>query len=112
VPGTNPAPKFFTALLDTGASNTCVSPKVVADIGLLTTGIQQMASATHVTLVNTYLMDVGIVFGGNILWKFTNIPVLEFQPTAGSPYEMLIGRDVICQGALTISFDGHYTFSI
>jgi hypothetical protein len=74
--------------------------------------MQQMASATHVVPVNTYLIDVGIVFGGAIWWEFTNLQVLEFQPSAGSPYEMLIGRDMICQGALAISFDGHYTFSI
>jgi len=71
-----------------------------------------MASATHVMPVNTYLIDVGILFGGAIWWEFTNLQVLEFQPTAGRPYEMLIGRDMICQGALAISFDGHYTFSI
>lgn len=74
------------------------------------TGMQQMASATHVIPV-TYLMDVGVVFGGSVLWQ-SNLQFLEFQPTAGSPYEILMGRDLICQGALTISFDGHYTFSI
>ena len=112
VPGTKATPHFFNALLDTGASNTCISPRVASDIGLFPTGMQQMASATHVIAVHTYLMDAGIVFGGNIWWQFTNLQVLEFQPAVGSPYEILIGRDVICQGALTISFDGHYTFSI
>jgi len=112
-PETSLEPKYFPALLDTGASHTCISPKVARDVGLLPTGMLQMASATHADVtVNTYLIDVGIVIGGAIWWEFTNLLVLEFQPSAGSPYEMLIGRDVICQGALTISFDGHYTFSI
>lgn len=112
-PETNPAPKYFPALLDTGASHTCISPKVAGDVGLLPTGMLQMASATHVNVtVNTYLIDVGSVIGGAIWWDFTNLLDLEFQPSAGSAYEMLIGRDVICQGALAVSFDGHYTFSI
>jgi hypothetical protein len=112
-PETNPAPKYFPALLDTGASHTCISPKVARDVGLLPAGMLQMASATHVNVtVNTYLIDVGIVIGGAVWWEFTNLLVLEFQPSAASPYEMLIGRDVICQGALAVSSDGHYTFSI
>lgn len=112
-PETSLAPKYFPALLDTGASHTCISHKVARDVGLLPTGMLQMASATHVDVtVNTYLIDVGILIGGAIWREFTNLLVLEFQPSTGSPYEMLISRDVICQGALAVSFDGHYTFSI
>ena len=112
-PETNLTPKYFAALLDTGASHTCISSRVARDVGIAPTSMQQMASATHESVpVNTYLIDLGVVFGGAIWWEFTNLQVLEFQPGGSSPYEMLIGRDVICQGALTISFDGHYTFSI
>jgi len=40
--------------------------------------------------------------------------VLEFAAPAGQStgYQMLLGRDVICQGALTMSFDGHFTFAL
>jgi len=112
VPGTNPTPQFFAALLDTGASSTCVSPKVAQTLGIQPIGLLPMSSASHVNVpTNTYLLDVGLVFGGAIFWQ-PDTQVLEFQPTAGSPYEMLLGRDIICQGALAISFDGHWTFSI
>jgi len=37
---------------------------------------------------------------------------LEFTPPAAGPYQLLLGRDVICQGILTISLDGHFSFSI
>jgi hypothetical protein len=110
--GTKLTPCVFDALLDTGASNTCISPKVASDVGLVTTGMLPMASATQIIPVYTYLMDAGIVSGTDTWWQFTNLDVLEFQPAAGAPYEILIGRDVICKGVLTMSFDGHYTFSI
>ena len=41
------------------------------------------------------------------------VNVMEFQTGQNpSPYEVLLGRDLICQGQLTMSFDGHFTFSI
>jgi len=30
----------------------------------------------------------------------------------GSPFQILVGRDIIGRGVLTLSFDGHFTFSL
>lgn len=99
--------------MDTGASLTCISPKVAQALGVKPIGMIPVSSASHPNLpTNTYLIDIGVLFGSwGILWQ-SNVQVLEFQPVAGSAYEMLLGRDIICQGALTVSFDGHWTFSI
>jgi hypothetical protein len=111
-PATNPQSKQFPALLDTGASLTCISPKVAKALGVKPLGMMPVSSASHPNLpTNTYLIHIGIVFAGLIVWR-SNIQVLEFQLAAGSPYDMLLGRDLICQGALTVSFDGHWTFAI
>lgn len=111
-PATNPQFKQFAALLDTGASLTCISPKVARALGVRPIGMVPVSSASHPNLpTNTYLIHIGIVFPDLIVWR-SNIQVLEFQLATGSPYEMLLGRDLICQGALTVSFDGHWTFAI
>jgi hypothetical protein len=73
--------------------------------------MRPMVSATESVPVNVYLVDLLLPFGaaGFIL---PGAQVLEFTPAGGSPFQMLVGRDVICQGALTISFDGHFTFCL
>ena len=40
-----------------------------------------------------------------------NLDVCEFDP-GQAPFQVLIGRDIICQGVLTMDFAGRFTFSI
>ena len=35
----------------------------------------------------------------------------SFFDGSGSGFDVLIGRDILCQGVFTMSFDGHVTFS-
>jgi len=101
----------FPALLDTGASTTCISLHVSQTVGLQPMGMRPMISATQTVPVPVYLVDLVLPFGaaGFIL---SGAQVMEFSPTGGSPFQMLIGRDIICRGILTLSFDGHFTFAI
>ena len=48
----------FPALLDTGASMTCVSPNVAQTVGLQPIGMRQIVSATHTVPVPVYLVDL------------------------------------------------------
>jgi hypothetical protein len=70
-----------------------------------------MTSATHSVPVNVYLVDLLLPFGetGFII---EDAQVMEIATAGGGPFEVLIGRDVICRGMLAISFDGHFTFCI
>jgi Aspartyl protease len=101
----------FPALLDTGASMTCISPHVAQTVGLRLMGLRSMVSATQTLSVPVYLVDLVLPFGaaGFIL---SGAQVVEFSPTAGSAFQMLVGRDIICRGILTLSFDGHFAFAI
>jgi hypothetical protein len=48
--------------------------------------------------------------------------LMEFTPAGApqagessnpsSPFEILLGRDLLCRGAFTLSFDGHFTLSL
>ena len=103
--------KAFPALLDTGATNTCISTVVADAIGINPIGMQPMTSATHIVPVNVFLVDLLLPFG-SAGFIISNAQVMEFKPTMGSPFVMLLGRDIICRGALTMSFDGHFTLSL
>lgn len=70
-----------------------------------------MTSATQSIPVNVYLVDLVLPFGGAAL-ILNSVQVMEFTPLSGSPYQMLLGRDILCRGVFTLSFDGHFSFSV
>jgi hypothetical protein len=101
----------FPALMDTGASNTCISPAVIQTLKLAPIGKLPMISATHTIPANQYLVDIALLFGPGALFV-PNIQVGEFTAVPQSPFQILVGRDIICRGSLALSFDGHFTFSL
>jgi predicted aspartyl protease len=107
----------FNALIDTGASHTCISEEVVRAVGLQPIGKRSVISATHSVAVNVYLANLIIPFGKTVFFK-RGIELVEFVAPSPPPhsnmsiYQLLLGRDIICQGALTLSFDGHFTLSL
>jgi hypothetical protein len=101
----------YPALVDTGASKTCISLTVVQAVGLKPIGLAPMISANQTSPSNQYLADLALVFGAGALFV-QNIQVSEFTAAPNSPFQILVGRDIICRGALTLSFDGHFTFSL
>jgi len=106
-----PPPLFFSALIDTGAKTTCISGMLAKSLGLLPAGMRPMGSATQQAIpTNTYTADLGILFSG-IFW-FPEIRLWEFTPPPDSPYQLLLGGDILYKGILTISLDGHFSFSI
>jgi len=66
----------FSALIDTGASMTCISPQVVQAVGLQSMGMRQMVSATQTIPVNLYLVDLLLPFGSAGLFQ-QGIQVME-----------------------------------
>ncbi len=61
--------------------------------------------------MNQYVVDLLLRFGESAI-PFTNHTVTEFQVPDTSVIAMLIGRDIICKGVLTMDFAGRFTFSI
>jgi predicted aspartyl protease len=109
---------FYTALIDTGASCTCITPKVVSDVGLTPIGKQSVGGVHGRKAVNQYLFQVAFLFPqsqaatGAVTANAVAIPVtgVEFDSPGG--FDVLLGRDVICRGILHISWDGHGTFAL
>jgi hypothetical protein len=70
-----------------------------------------MVSATQDVPVNVYLVDLMLPFGATE-FIMHGTQVIEFSAESGSRIQMLLGMDIIRQGVLTMSFDGHFTFCI
>ncbi|MBI4082743.1 MAG: aspartyl protease family protein [Candidatus Lambdaproteobacteria bacterium] len=109
---------FYNALLDTGATSTCISPRVVQEVGPKPTGKAQMIGATGVEAKNTYHFGVGFLLNpvqqpsglmaGNL--SVMELDGMEFS-YEGTGFDVLLGRDVLCKGAFSLSFDGHFILS-
>jgi hypothetical protein len=102
---------IFPALIDTGATLTCVSPQVVQAVGLHPSGKRDMVSATQSAPMNVYLVDLVLPFGTAGL-HMPDVQVMEFAGSPNNPFQMLLGRDILGRGTFTLSFDGHFTFSL
>jgi hypothetical protein len=106
---------MFAALLDTGASVTCISKNVVQTVGLHPSGKTSMSGSTGQDTVDQYTFVVGFIFGARqtpagLVSGQLNAHLVqgcEFQ-SHGFGFDILIGRDILCKGSLSLSFDGHY----
>ena len=71
-----------------------------------------MVGATGKKPVNSYLVDFELAFG-NMSAHMGDLVVFEFGGLQNrSPFDVLIGRDVLFKGVLTTAFSNHFTFSI
>ena len=107
------------ALVDTGACRTCISSSIAEKLQLKPSGKIQMQTATDFEEVNVYDVHPAIALPAaqsvegeleSTLQVFSSIQSPESVPR-DPKFEALIGRDILQQGILTMSFDGHYTFS-
>ena len=108
------------ALVDTGATNTCISPSVVSHLDLEPISKIDLTTAAGVAEVNVYdvhvLIPVALTdpekpdagFSAHI---FANLRAPEVE-LGGSRYEVLIGLDILRRGLLNISHDGHFSFAV
>ena len=95
-----PIPEEIPALVDTGASITAISIETGQRLGLPVTGSVQIGGATGVAQQPVY---------GAFL-RITD-PFVEYDPIrlaganlTGVPFQMLIGRDVLCK--MLLAYDG------
>ncbi|MEM7042181.1 MAG: retropepsin-like aspartic protease [Pseudomonadota bacterium] len=102
-------------MIDTGADITAISPKVAKQLGLKPTGKVPVRVPTGTGATNVYINDVVIPFGssnlGGVAHWIQNLQVMEFNGQNPN-YEGLLGRDIICQGTLTVGFDCRLVFCL
>lgn len=106
------------ALIDTGATATSITPNAAAKLGLRMAGRQNVLTAGGPQYVPYYVFYVGFVYpeGVNPIAKPATFHVLP-DPVTGaaflfnsSPFDILLGMDVISQGDLFVRRDGNFSF--
>ena len=111
--------QLHAALVDTGASATCITRSVADALALQPIGKIDMHTAGGLVSVNTYDVHVALLIGhgknpdGSVAGEFAvlnNVRALEFDAGDAS-YQALIGRDILRLGVLTQSPDGHFSFA-
>jgi predicted aspartyl protease len=101
---TIPAAQNICALVDTGASHTCVDPMVFTSLGLQPTGSTSMLTpSTGATPINADTYDVGIVIpnGTQQGLVIANMPVSASELYQAQGFHALIGRDILERCVLT-----------
>lgn len=93
------------AVWDTGATGSCISKKIAAELALKATGMCEASTAGGVCTVNTYLINIHLPNGVT----FQDVVVTDAD--MGNT-EMLIGMDIISQGDFAITnYNGNTTFT-
>lgn len=99
----------YKGLMDTGANGTCISSKIVNDLGLIHHSMTQNATAAGTFDANVYDIDLILTFEHrDIVIEKLNVVEVKLD----HDFDVLIGMDVILQGHLSISPDHHFTFSV
>lgn len=97
--------KEYKAVWDTGASETCISSTVVADLGLVLVGQQTNSTTGGTCDSNIYIID--ILLPNNV--KLTEVKVSEVYL---EDCDLLIGMDIIKFGDFLVSnFEGQTKFT-
>jgi predicted aspartyl protease len=91
------------ALIDTGATNTCINKRLVDRLNLEIVGDGMMDTAGGLCESNLYYID--LLMRNNV--SFTNIRAMEF--TSDKIFDILIGMDIITLGDFAITNAGHRT---
>jgi hypothetical protein len=109
----------YAALLDTGATVTCISSDVVKHVGLLpvSTHPVSVAGVAGAAPGRLYLFGLGLqanqatqpTGSTSVPFNFFAVHGLEFKKTSGLPFDVVVGRDILCQGYFAMS-GGHGQF--
>jgi Aspartyl protease len=98
-----PIPAFVTirALLDTGASVTCVDPTVIATLGLSVTGMTQMITpSTGATPHNAPQYDASLAIPAAANQPpliFPTVAIVASELLQAQGFHALIGRNILSQ---------------
>jgi predicted aspartyl protease len=93
-----PAHQVIRALVDTGASCTCIDPTVLNALGLVATGsavVNTPTTGTQPQIVSTFDISLTIPLTNFAPFVLETLEVVESQLLAAQGFHALIGRDAL-----------------
>lgn len=110
--------KTYSALIDTGATNTCISSKVAEELKLQPRGKINMSGTTGTRPVDQFSIFIGFLLNRQQgpegdkfdIGALQSVQACQFD-NSGFAFDLLLGRDIICKGSFSMSFDGHFILS-
>ncbi len=100
-----PSPVVVAALVETGASGTCIDPQVIQQLGLVPTGataIGTPSSGSTGHICNQYDVSIAVVLDDGQYHVVDNVPVIE-SDLAHFGFHALLGRDILSLGHLFLN---------
>lgn len=105
----------FRALVDTGAVRTCVTERVVQQLGMKRRGRVDIWNVKRAEQHFTYMFHVGIwpeTDDGSVATIFGLGDEIEGIDVGNHPYfDVLLGMDIIAKGTLRLELDGSFEMS-
>lgn len=110
----------LTALIDTGAQGTCITPNAAEKLGLEPTGMMRVHGVGGSKLHYRYLFKIGFVDLrrseiGHQSPQFhvvgREIDGADFDCGPDADFDVLLGMDLLSIGTLTIASTGNFRFS-
>lgn len=94
----------FEGLLDTGATNSCISPAVVRRLQLEPIGRSPIHTAAGEAVVSNYSVSIVVFLESEpVTVLCRHVTAAAFTPSPG--LDVLIGLDIISQGILVVTRD-------
>jgi predicted aspartyl protease len=86
------------ALLDTGATKSCVSEQVLIDLGAQFYSVRKQVGVNGVNGCYNHYLDIELLTNEKVAFAtFTNIEVLDYKAGSHDGIQMLLGMDILGQ---------------
>lgn len=113
---TVPSQRITEGLVDTGASCTCIDPRVMKALKIPPSGKAKMvtpSTGAGVSIVDQYDVSLAIYSRREEPpFKILNLPIIESELQANQGFDVLIGRDVLARCILHYNGEmGVYTLA-
>ncbi len=86
------------ALIDTGASKSCICPKLLEQLGCQPYNLVRQRSASEEREVYTRFASIALLSDDKVAFaEFLDVEVIEFNATENDHYKVLLGMDLLGQ---------------
>lgn len=103
----------YTGLLDTGATSSWISPKVITDLGLVELMKERVSFAMNEQMATVYLFRLGLFAGqplpGGLPYVFAE--TRGFKLNQRDDFDVILGMDILSQGDFTMKRLGEWSLT-